>query len=66
MYPKMDLYLIGQKLGYELVNDTRGRQKLSTQISNLLNKSSFIEQQNLLRDIKLSLSDIILEREGIK
>ena len=51
MYPKMDLYLIGQKLGYELVNDTRGRQKLSTQISNLLNKSSFIEQQNLLSSL---------------
>lgn len=63
--PNTDLYLIGKKLGYELVNDKKGRQKLSTQISNLLNKSNFNDQQILLRDIKSSLNNILLEREGI-
>jgi len=66
MYPNIDLYLLGQKLGYELVNDKKGRQKLSTQISNLINKSNFNEQRILLRDIKLSLNNLILEREGIE
>lgn len=57
-YPSMELYNIGRKLGYELNSEPKSKQKLSTQISNLLNKSNFNDQKNLLRDIKIYLKEL--------
>lgn len=65
-YPELDLYLIGEKLGYELKSDKESRQKLSTQISNLLNKSNFTSHQNLLRDIEIYLKNKVLSMEGLE
>jgi len=64
-YPNLDLYRIGEKLNYKLESDVNSRQKLSTQISNLLNKSNFYSQQNLLRDIRIYLSEISYDIEEL-
>lgn len=54
-YPNLDLYLIGEKLGYGESDSLKIRQKLSTQISNLLNKSNFKSQKHLLKDLEMYL-----------
>lgn len=56
-YPDLELFLLGELLGYELDPSPKGRQKLSTKISNLLNKSNYKEQQILLRDITIFLDE---------
>lgn len=57
-YPNLDLYRLGEKLGYKLEDTVDSRQKVSTQISNLLIKSNFQAQQHLLRDLKIYLNGI--------
>lgn len=54
-YPNLDLYIIGEKLGYGESNSLKNRQKLSIQVSNLLNKSNFKSQKHVLKDIEMYL-----------
>lgn len=54
-YPNLDLYIIGEKLGYGESDNLKSRQKLSTQISNLLNKSNFKSQKHVLKDLEMYL-----------